>query len=149
MSKNFIIGIDGGKSTGVAVFNSKEQKLVFVKTLHFWAAFNYVVDTFDPGEALVVVEKLNSNGALYARTQTSTRGRARPIRRQRRQRSARNRFVNRGLEAKRFRARRTSTDSSGKMDARRLDPGDGLDGADERARSRRRSPYISLGQVTT
>lgn len=70
--QRYVIGIDGGTKTGVAVWDIPQNKLVDLFTSSFWNAYDTIIERFDPAETLIVVEWLNA-GALYARTFNASR----------------------------------------------------------------------------
>jgi hypothetical protein len=72
-TKPFIIGIDGGRKTGVAVFCRASKSFVSIETLDFWKAHDYILANFTPETAEIVIEKLNERAALYARTSNKAR----------------------------------------------------------------------------
>jgi hypothetical protein len=50
-----IAACDPGSNTGVAVVDVHSQKIITLKTMDFWSAYNYL-DNFDRRETLVVIE---------------------------------------------------------------------------------------------
>lgn len=69
-----IVGIDGGTHTGIALFDTSTRKFTDIKTTDFWGVFE-LLGYLDPGKCQVVVESLNTRGALYARTKGEAGGR--------------------------------------------------------------------------
>lgn len=66
----FVIGVDPGAATGVAVYNRHAKKLDFFKTMTFWKFYDYV-ETIRVSPAwkfyLFVIETPNSKRPVYAR----------------------------------------------------------------------------------
>jgi hypothetical protein len=56
MGKRFTIGIDAGRRTGVAVFDRAQRRLVYLGTLDYFGAREYLKKNFAPGECDVLIE---------------------------------------------------------------------------------------------
>lgn len=60
----FVIGIDPGRSTGVAVFDRKEKRWELV-TLDFWRTYQLITETYGFDATLIVVEDPNVNRPVF------------------------------------------------------------------------------------
>jgi hypothetical protein len=67
-----LIGVDGGKNCGFAVYDNVAEKFISIETLDFWRVYNKITSSFLRIETEIIVEKLNPTGALYARTDGKT-----------------------------------------------------------------------------
>jgi hypothetical protein len=65
--RSIYIGIDPGASTGIGVWHHDEQRICDVRTLDFWRTVDYVVTTYPPDVALLVIEDPNLNPFMYER----------------------------------------------------------------------------------
>jgi hypothetical protein len=77
MSKDFILGIDAGKQTGLAVWRRSARSLVALETLDFWTAYDFIRENYPPDSAEVVIEVPNAKRHLYARLDGEGAGRGR------------------------------------------------------------------------
>ena len=53
---SWLIGIDPGQSTGLAVLDPDHRHVLSVYTFTFWEAYEFVTNGFTPGKTLVVIE---------------------------------------------------------------------------------------------
>jgi hypothetical protein len=65
-TKPFVIGIDPGVETGVAVWQAEIKRFIALETLDFWRTFTYL-STFPKDSTKVVVENPALNNFSYAR----------------------------------------------------------------------------------
>lgn len=70
--KRYKIALDCGRKTGVAIMDNLRGAVVNAVTLDFWRAHDFILDSFSPDTAEIVVEFLNPRAALYARTFNET-----------------------------------------------------------------------------
>lgn len=66
-SKRFIIGIDGGLHTGVAVWDTTKKEFVHMKTVDFWIAYEWISSSFSANETMVYVEDPSQNKPVWRR----------------------------------------------------------------------------------
>lgn len=71
-NKPFSIGIDGGTHTGFAVYDNESKEFVAVKTLNFWAVYDFITKIYTPENALIVIEYLPPKQTVYARVYSAT-----------------------------------------------------------------------------
>jgi hypothetical protein len=53
---SYAIGIDPGVNTGFAVYDRKQRVLARCETGTFWSIYDAVVDTYRPGDAVIIIE---------------------------------------------------------------------------------------------
>lgn len=53
---DYIIGIDPGTSTGFAVYDTIEEKLIALETTTFWGVLNLLEETWGEETVLIVIE---------------------------------------------------------------------------------------------
>lgn len=59
--KIYAIGLDAGVTTGVCVFDRRTRSISKLFSSSFWEAYAWILQTFDPAETLIVVEKPRKN----------------------------------------------------------------------------------------
>lgn len=62
----YLLGIDPGASTGLAVYDT-EARAYEGHTLTFWSCYELVTDRFEPDETLIFVENPKEHGFMYGR----------------------------------------------------------------------------------
>lgn len=77
MGRDFVLGIDAGKHTGLAVWRRSAKAIVALETLTFWDAYDYVRENYPPDAAEIVIEVPNSKRPMYAASDKLAAGRAR------------------------------------------------------------------------
>ena len=60
MKQRYVVGIDPGEHTGVAVYDRDYKQFLAVRTMDFWTAFEFVTANYEASETLLVIE----NGSL-------------------------------------------------------------------------------------
>lgn len=53
----FVVGIDAGVHTGIAVWDSKTEKFIFLVTGTFWTIYHLIVNFHKPESTLIVIER--------------------------------------------------------------------------------------------
>jgi hypothetical protein len=66
--KPFVVGLDPGKETGFALYQRKGRKLLELRTLDFWAAYDFILARHPQSETELVIEQPNSARPMYERT---------------------------------------------------------------------------------
>ncbi len=69
--KKYVVGIDAGVKTGVAIFNREVKKITYRGTGDFWAVFNLIKNFHAPGDSLIVIERPRK-GFAYERNQKNS-----------------------------------------------------------------------------
>jgi hypothetical protein len=67
VAKRFIIGIDGGTKTGVAVWDVSGRLFQHVKTIDFWEAYHWICEVFKPAETVIYIEDPSKNPPVWKR----------------------------------------------------------------------------------
>ena len=65
--RDFVLGIDAGKHTGLAVWRRSARGFVALETLTFWDAYDFVRENYPPDKTEIVIEVPDSKRFLYAR----------------------------------------------------------------------------------
>ncbi|MCB1757517.1 MAG: hypothetical protein KDJ38_18490 [Gammaproteobacteria bacterium] len=61
----YLVCIDPGVKTGIALYDYDDRKIKHVTTKEFWGAHDYVVGHFTPAEVLILIESSESNGFMW------------------------------------------------------------------------------------
>jgi hypothetical protein len=67
MKRDFVLGVDCGRHTGLAVWRRSAREFVALETLDFWSAYDFIKENYPPDVAEVVIEVPNAKRFLYAR----------------------------------------------------------------------------------
>jgi hypothetical protein len=67
----YMIGLDGGVHTGMAVWDRETRTLVELVTLDFWRALDAITERYGADETLVVVEDPSKHRPVFARNTRS------------------------------------------------------------------------------
>lgn len=77
MPADFVLGIDAGKHTGLAVWRRSARGFVALETLDFWTAYDFIRENYPPDNAEIVIEVPDAKRHLYARLDNAGAGRGR------------------------------------------------------------------------
>lgn len=64
--KPFIIGIDCGVNTGVAIKETGANTFIYLKSLDFWQAYDLIIQSYPPESCRVHIEFLSEKEGLYS-----------------------------------------------------------------------------------
>lgn len=67
MKPRYYIGVDPGRKTGYALWDSEKRKLVEIYTWTFWRLFDYVHPRFNPDNTAIVIEDPSQNRPTFYR----------------------------------------------------------------------------------
>lgn len=64
-TKRYVIGIDGGVNTGIAVYDRSKRELTTCQTMTFWGVYEEIVNLRNPRETLIIIEDPEQNRPIF------------------------------------------------------------------------------------
>lgn len=65
ITKPWVIGIDPGTDTGVAVWDTEAKEFVRLELMNFWCTYDFVTKNYNPDDVLLVIEDARLNKATF------------------------------------------------------------------------------------
>ena len=65
ITKPWVIGIDPGTNTGVAVWDTEAKEFVRLELMDFWCTYDFVTGNYNPDDVLLVIEDARLNKATF------------------------------------------------------------------------------------
>jgi hypothetical protein len=72
MARRLVIGIDPGKTTGLAVYDRRAGNFERLESTDFWGAIDFITGELDADEIVKIVIEQPSTKAIYARNKRAT-----------------------------------------------------------------------------
>lgn len=65
VTKPWVIGIDPGTNTGVAVWDTAAKEFVRLELMTFWSAYDLITGEYNPDDVLLVIEDARLNKVTF------------------------------------------------------------------------------------
>lgn len=63
-----VVGIDAGKDTGLAAWDTSEKRVTEILTLNFWGTYFHIIEKYSAVDTIVIIEDPNLNKPTFNRS---------------------------------------------------------------------------------